>query len=440
MGIPLYTPRDEVPLTKSTLTPSRCKTYPLSRIEQHPLHSPGLPSASSSSSSSSGAFVRGRPIYPTESSAYSQDLLLATLFSEAADLALTADEQSEYISATECLRDMEPEHTSFGIGSEPATELEPLGRTYVARQYNLDHLSRSGARNYVARRDNRLERRQSSELTHSQSQRSLDAELEFTRTLAEYVQRLQNLRRSGYTNADPHLDMEAADRAREIEDLVSIQMERTQSESESRNNYRSYPLASGTTLMETGYEPPIDHRNSSGLTAFDSIRNQIRSIGVVHDSMLQSVDRLEMSAHDDYISDSESVYDLSGHSHRGATMRSGPSSGRWPISRRNNSSRYYSPLDLDGFYSSRLRLRRSADVAATNSSNYPYSFGLHENNSDDSINSFLDSSDPEVRALALRFGALDVRLELIRLARRELRLLESDTALALEQLIYGEAR
>ncbi|KAK9325387.1 hypothetical protein V1517DRAFT_314775 [Lipomyces orientalis] len=262
-------------------------------------------------------------------------------------------------------------------------ELEPLGRTYVARQYSLDSARRS-RRVQSSLRDERG--------APTRTGNQLASELALNRTLADYVQRLRQLRR---LDATAHQDrMEYVPRGNfHIDDDEDFAEERRE-DVQARNSRRS--------------DEDVE-------SSFNSIVEQIRSIGAVHDTALRS-------------------------------NVGGPVDADSPRTR----PYHLSPLDLDGFYSSHLRIRQNAYASSvrdavlsgrpapdqtdgTDSQEFDRTYYSHGSG----VSNLAEATDTEVRDILHRFEVLDDRIDLIRMARRELRLMEFDANASLDGMRFA---
>ncbi|KAK7203495.1 hypothetical protein BZA70DRAFT_282620 [Myxozyma melibiosi] len=407
MGVPLWKPRhDSLPSVPTSL-PSLSSSKPPS----------SFPSSSSPSSPSSSTVDRSwrRPNHSYPNSLH--PLRRSPLFhhhhhnhSLHADLADSRD----------CIR----HDSDFDEIAEPfeeddySSELEPLGRTYIAREATAEqHDRRYPFRRSLIARAPAPSSSSSSSSSSSASASSatsfnpsssprprhtpIASELALNRTLMDYVHRLRRLR-------------EDSDEA----------------------TYFAPPADSATT--STSHSIPDMRRPSE----FSAVVDQIRAIGAVHDSELSRTASDAISA-------------------AAAAANSSPT------------QRYFSSLDLDGFYSSRLRLRRNAYAAHANQSDdnlptYDRNFNFshisfspeldsvipdargdydaeaegdedcdvegEERTSAEFDASLRTSSDPEVRDLLHRFELLDDRIDLIRMARRELMLIELEANWTLDAM------
>ncbi|KAK9235661.1 hypothetical protein V1525DRAFT_409365 [Lipomyces kononenkoae] len=253
---------------------------------------------------------------------------------------------------------------TFGAVDEFEHELEPLGRTYVARQYRLD-MARRSRRTQSTPRNERV--------APPRTGNSLASELALNSTLAAYVQRLRQLRRldatAHRTEYEPRSNFHIDD-DEEFEEEAREQMQIRDS----------------------------DRRSDAEMgSSFNSIVEQIRSIGAVHDTALRS-----------------------------------NVGGRINTAHPRGQSYHLSPLDLDGFYSSRLRIRRNAFASSARDSELS-----EPHTSDQSPNNLAEASDTNIRDILHRFEVLDDRIDLIRMARRELRLMEFDTNASLDGMRFA---
>ncbi|KAK9487180.1 hypothetical protein V1527DRAFT_460844 [Lipomyces starkeyi] len=291
----------------------------------------------------------------------------------------------DYNLETDDIREIEDDDDrALGAVEEYGHELEPLGRTYIARQYRLDS----------ARRSRRTQSTHRSErAAPSRTGNQLASELALNRTLADYVQRLRQLRR---------LDATAHAERTQYEPRSNFHIDDDEESEEERREQ-----------METrtsGRPSDVDMESS-----FNSIVEQIRSIGAVHDTALRS--------------------------NVGA-----------PINTENPRGQSYhlSPLDLDGFYSSRLRIRQNAFASSVrdtmlsehrvsdqspiaNSPELDHTYYSHGSG----VNNLAEATDTDVRDILHRFEVLDDRIDLIRMARRELRLMEFDANASLDGMRFA---
>ncbi|KAK9364384.1 hypothetical protein V1509DRAFT_636571 [Lipomyces kononenkoae] len=287
----------------------------------------------------------------------------------------TDDEDLE----TDDIRDVEDDDEDRAMDpvDEYGHELEPLGRTYIARQYRLD----------MARRNRRAQSTPRNERVAPPrtAGNPLASELALNSTLAAYVQRLRQLRR---LDATAHRTEHGPRTNFHIDDDEEFEAE-DREQTQIRDNDR----------------PPLD---ADMELSFNSIVEQIRSIGAVHDNTLRS-----------------------------------NVGGRINAGHPRSQSYHLSPLDLDGFYSSRLRIRQNAFASSTRDSsdqspiaNSPeFNHMYHNHGSRD--NNPVEGSDTNIRNILHRFEVLDDRIDLIRMARRELRLMEFDTNATLDGMRFA---
>ncbi|KAK9247443.1 hypothetical protein V1506DRAFT_531941 [Lipomyces tetrasporus] len=281
------------------------------------------------------------------------------------------------------IREVEEDEEDRTVGAveEYGHELEPLGRTYVSRQYSLDSARRS-RRVQSTLRDGRG--------GPSRPGNQLASELALNRTLADYVQRLRQLRRLDATAHQDRMEYEPRGNFH-IDDDEDFAEERRE-EVQARNSRRS--------------DEDVE-------SSFNSIVEQIRSIGAVHDTALRS--------------------NVGG-----------------PVDADSPGARQYhlSPLDLDGFYSSHLRIRQNAygssvreamisgplaQADAADSQEFDRTYYSHGSG----VSNLAEATDTEVRDILHRFEVLDDRIDLIRMARRELRLMEFDANASLDGMRFA---
>lgn len=290
---------------------------------------------------------------------------------------------------------------------DEAPEVEPLGRTYVARadQHDQRYMSRrSLLRRAVANSDRSSSASlapaasagfSASSASGNSQQQPIASELALNRTLMDYVHQLRRLR---------HID-----------------------EDELRLNFHADHEA-----MQDGVQQLLQQQSIPDMrrpSEFASIVEQIRSIGAVHDTELSQPEVATA-----------------------ATAVASATDDNNDNDNNNSRQRYLSPLDLDGFYSSRMRILRNAYANADSehqrqqqhshshgySRNYnfnhisfsPEQNDEHDDNSDDAVD------DSEIGDMLRRFEVLDNRIDLIRMARRELRMMEFETNVGLDEMRF----
>ncbi|KAK9454471.1 hypothetical protein V1511DRAFT_502098 [Dipodascopsis uninucleata] len=273
-------------------------------------------------------------------------------------------ESLDHTAREDMVRDVLGEHEE---------ELEPLGQTYVARQYRLGSPSSHRVSLVSAAEsgpgstsiDNRL-RRVFRDGVH------LESDMAVNRSLEDYVRRLRGIS----LRADDEMVYESNAFNGSLYGDLSL-TEDDDVEDDDRINYSVH----GTRTID-----------QQGHNNFSSIVDQIRDIGTEQDFSIR----------------------------RSTSSNNEVNNGSGPEANQANSvppRRLLSPLDLDGFYSSRARLRQNR-----------YAFA--------SVSHTADSADHDVLMYNYHCqnDILDERLDIIRMARRELRRMQLDTMSSLDHL------